>query len=208
MTAKTIEVFADINCPFTHVGLKVMATEIEASGAAVEIRVRAWPLEWVNGSPLDAEGVAVKAAALSSQLGVHDFDGFRADRWPNTTIPALNLADAAYERDAATGFAVSLRLRSLVFEEGCDIADDQVLAGVAEEFALAPPGLEPTAGVQADYAEGQRRGVRGSPDFWVQDREFFCPSLDIGHDADGSLTAAFDDHGIREFVQSFLAAPG
>lgn len=201
MTA-TIEVFADIHCPFTHVGLKVIAAEIAASNTPVDIRVRAWPLEWVNGSPLDADDVATKVAALKSQLGIDAFNGFGADTWPDTTIPALNLADAAYQRDTRTGFAVSLRLRNMLFEEGRDIADKLVLAGVADSFALPRPGLEPAAGVEADYAEGRCRGVRGSPDFWVEGQEFYCPSLNLSHDADGSLTAAFDDEGIRELVRS------
>ena len=208
MTA-TIEVFADINCPFTHVGLKVIAEEIKSSNTPVDLRVRAWPLEWVNGSPLDANGVAEKTVALTSQLGINDFDGFRPDNWPDTTIPALNLADAAYQRDTATGFAVSLRLRSMLFEEGHDISDENVLAGVADAFALPRPGLAASAGVEADYAEGKRRGVRGSPDFWIEGQEFFCPSLNIGHDTDGSLIAAFDDDGLRQLVRSLRRAePG
>lgn len=201
MTA-TIEVFADITCPFTHVGLTVIAEEIQASKIPVQLRVRAWPLEWVNGSPLDCSGVAEKVATLRSQLGIDAFDGFRPDAWPDTTIPALNLADTAYQRDLATGFAVSVRLRNMLFEEGRNIADKQVLTDIADEFALPIPASDPTAGVKADYAEGQRRGVRGSPDFWVEGQEFFCPSLDIGHDVDGSLTAAFDDEGLRQLVQS------
>lgn len=207
MTA-TIEVFADISCPFTHVGLKVIAAEIQASDMAVDLRARAWPLEWVNGSPLDSAGVAAKVAALESQLDIDVFDGFHPDDWPDTTIPALNLADAAYQRDASTGFAVSVRLRNVLFQEGRNIPDVDVLADVAEEFTLAEPSLEPSRGVEADYAEGQRRGVRGSPDFWVQGQEFFCPSLDIGHDADGSLTAAFDDKGIRRLVRGLQAPSG
>ncbi|WP_395152487.1 DsbA family protein [Ilumatobacter sp.] len=201
MTA-TIEVFADINCPFTHVGLKVIAAEVETLNQAVDIRVRAWPLEWVNGSSLDVDGVALKVAALEAQLDVDDFRGFRRDRWPHTTLSALNLVDAAYQRDPATGFAVSLLLRRLLFEEGQDISDQQVLAEVANEFALPMPPMEASDGVQADYAEGKRRGVRGSPDFWIEGREFFCPSLDIGHDPDGNLTAEFDDAGIREIVRN------
>jgi predicted DsbA family dithiol-disulfide isomerase len=201
MTA-IIEAFADITCPFTHVWLKVVAAEIEHLDTPVDLRVRAWPLEWVNGSPLDADGVDVKVGLLRTQLGVDYFPGFRRDRWPHTTIPALNLADAAYDRDGSTGFEVSLRLRGLLFEDGRNIADQEVLAEVADAFGLPTPGTDATAGVKADYEEGKRRGVRGSPDFWVEGQEFFCPSLEIGHDADGSLTATFDDSGIRRLVRS------
>lgn len=207
MTA-TIEVFADISCPFTHVGLKVIAAEIQAANMPVQLQIRAWPLEWVNGSPLEAAGVAEKVAALSLQLDIGGaFDGFHPDDWPNTTIPALNLVDAAYQRDAATGFAVSVRLRNVLFEEGGNVADNHVLADVADEFALSKPGPDPAAGVLGDYAEGQRRGVSGSPDFWVDGHEFFCPSLDIGHGADGSLTVSFDDDGLRQLVRNLQTPP-
>lgn len=148
------------------------------------------------------DGVAAKIAALEAELGIDDFGGFRRDRWPQTTLTALNLADAAYQRDAATGFAVSLLLRRLLFEEGHDIADHQVLADVADEYDLPRPPSAATTGVEANYAEGKRRGARGSPDFWVDGRDLFCPPLDLDHDADGNLTAAFDDDGIRQLVQS------
>ncbi len=201
----TIEAFADISCPFTHVGLKVIAAEIDSIDTDLDLHVRAWPLEWVNKSPLDGDAVAAKVAALEAQLDVDYFAGFRRDRWPHTTIPALNLADAGHQRDPATGVAIGLRLRSLLFEEGRDISDESVLAEVAAAFELPNPGTVASAGVEADYAEGIRRGVRGSPDFWVEGREFFCPSLEIGHDTDGRLTAVFDANGLRQFVGSLQA---
>ena len=114
----TVEVYADITCPFTHVGLKRVIDHVAGMTTPADVIVRAWPLEWVNGAPLDVDAVAVKAAALTEQLGVDDFAGLRADRWPTTTIPALNLAASGYERDPSTGLAVSLELRSALFEHG------------------------------------------------------------------------------------------
>ncbi len=197
MPTPTIE--TDIDCPFTHVGLKVTVAEIDAQNIPVDLHVRAWPLEWVDGSPLDVDGVAAKVTALKAELAVDDFGGLRRDRWPYTTLPALNLGDATYQRDAATGLAVSFLLRRLLFEEGLDVSDQQVLADVADDFALPAP---PTAATAGDYAEGTRRGVRGSPDFWIEGRKFFCSSLEIGHGLDGNLTAEFDDDGIRKFLRS------
>ena len=115
---QTVEVYADITCPFTHVGLKRLVQHVSAMSEPAEVIVRAWPLEWVNGSPLAVDAVLVKAAALTNQLGVDDFSGLRADAWPASTIAALNLAASAYERDAATGLAVSLELRTALFERG------------------------------------------------------------------------------------------
>jgi predicted DsbA family dithiol-disulfide isomerase len=50
-----LEVFADVLCPFTHVGLRRLISERARRGRDdVVVRVRAWPLELVNGEPLSA----------------------------------------------------------------------------------------------------------------------------------------------------------
>jgi predicted DsbA family dithiol-disulfide isomerase len=197
--ARRLEVFADITCPFTHVGLKRVVEHVAEMQSPIAVRVRAWPLEWVNGEPMEAAAVAAKARALVEQLGVDDFGGLRADRWPATTIPALALAAAAYERDDETGLAVSLALRVALFEEGRDVADPATLAAVAARHQLDPPPTGAVAAVREDYALGLRRRVTGSPHFWVGEDDFFCPSLDLGHDADGRLVARLDADGLARF---------
>jgi 2-hydroxychromene-2-carboxylate isomerase len=87
-----------------------------------------------------------------------------------------------------------------LFEEGKNIGDLVLLASIATQFGLAPPSTEVDPRVQADYDEGKRRGVRGSPDFWLGDEEFFCPALRLGHDDDG-LTAEFDTEGFATFME-------
>jgi predicted DsbA family dithiol-disulfide isomerase len=195
-----IEVFADITCPFTHAGLKCVTAQLASADSDAELIVRAWPLEWVNGTPLEAGSVGAASAALQQQLAVNDFGGFNADTWPETSIPALNLVAQAYTIDAATGLALSLRLRAELFEQGQNIADPAVLAEVAASYGLAAPVTTADPAVEADYAEGQRRGVKGSPEFWVGEARFFCPTLELSHDADGDLTAEFDPDGLREFI--------
>ncbi len=199
----TIEVYADITCPFAHVGLKRVVQHISdvstPADAPIAVLVRAWPLEWVNGTPLTVEPVLVKARALTDQLGVDDFAGLRADQWPTSTIPALNLVAAAYERDATTGLAVSLQLRSMLFERGEDVGNVEVLARVAAEHDLETPPHDTSPRVQADYDCGRERDVKGSPHFFVGSNDFFCPALDLGHDADGHLTARFDADMLAEF---------
>jgi len=73
--AKTIEVFADITCPFTHVGLSRVSELLESTGAPYELRVRAWPLEWVNEAPMKAAAVAATSEALRGELGTTLFAG-------------------------------------------------------------------------------------------------------------------------------------
>ena len=198
---KTVEVFADILCPFTHVGLRRLASAVADLDDGPQVVVRAWPLEWVNGEPLDREGVVAKARTLREQLGIDAFGRLpSADAWPTTTLPALQLAAAALAADPAAGLAASLAIRDAVFEEGLDISDPAVVADIAERVGVAVPDAAASAAVEADYAEGQRRGVRGSPDFWVGEDEFFCPSLKISRDASG-LSTEFDDTGFEAFLQ-------
>lgn len=197
--ATNIEVFADITCPFAHVGLKQVVRHVAGMDDPVDIVVRAWPLEWVNGAPLAADAVMVEAQALQQQLGIHDFSGLRTDRWPVTTIPGLNLAASAYERNAATGLAVSLELRAALFEHGVDIADSGALGLIAAAHHLALPGAEVSDAVQRDYDDGKARNVRGSPYFFVGTDGFFSPTLDIGKDSQGGLTARYDSVGQANF---------
>lgn len=202
----TVEVFADITCPFAHVGLKRVAAHLAAVDPAASLIVRAWPLEWVNGEPLAVESVVAKARALSDQLGVDDFGGLDPRSWPATTLPALELVALAYERDPQTGRAVSLELRAALFEQGRNIADEEVLAMMAGRHGLRPhTGIGAT--VQADYDDGRARGVQGSPHFFVGDRDFFCPALELGHDADGQLSARFDDRGLADFLDAVSPPP-
>lgn len=196
----TVEIFADVTCPFTHVGLRLVADRLTQLGAVC--RVRAWPLEWVNGEPLAGDAVAHKVEVLRGRLGEDCFTGFDASSFPATSIPALNLTAAAYERGAEPGFAMARELRDALFERGLDIGDAEVLARIAREHGLEPPDTAVSPAVQSGYDEGRRRGVQGSPDFFVGDDRFFCPSLDIGHDDAGELVADLDIEGLSAFLEA------
>ncbi len=99
----------------------------------------------------------------------------------------------------ATGLAVSLALRTALFEHGQNVEDSAVLTEIAAEHGLTVPDDDDTSAVQADYDEGRRRRVSGSPHFFVGEDNFFCPALDLGHDADGNLTARLDTDGLSAF---------
>ena len=78
-----IEVFADVACPFTHVGLRRFVERRAERGdpEPVHLRVRSWPLEVVNGQPLDPEHAAEAAAAARAALGPS------RDPWRRSTSP-------------------------------------------------------------------------------------------------------------------------
>lgn len=176
---QVIEVFADVACPFTHVGLRRFVERRAAAGRTdLVLRLRAWPLELVNGAPLDAHHIDAEIVSLRAQVSPDLFTGFRAEAFPATSMPGLRLAAAGYARDLATGEAVSLALRDALFEQGRDVADPGVLADVAAACGLAVPSADDAA-VLADYADGRARGVIGSPHFFAGDRSAFCPLLTI-----------------------------
>jgi predicted DsbA family dithiol-disulfide isomerase len=192
-----IEVFADVACPFTHVGLRRLVEQRAGLGRDdVHLLVRAWPLELVNGKPLDPAFIYEEVVDIRHQVAPDLFARYREDALPSSSMPALALTAAAYRKDVTTGERVALRLRELLFEDGVDIAEPSVLESVAAEHGVAEP-FDDTAAVLADHAEGVERGVIGSPHFFTGGDGFFCPSLSVGRDAEGALhveldTAAFD----------------
>lgn len=187
-----VEVFGDVACPFTYVGLRRFADTIARHGATVALRVRAWPLEWVNGRPLDPDHVAREIEALRASVAGDLFAGFDVARFPRTSIPAFGLASAAYDRDDATGLAVSLRVRTALFEEGADVSDRDVLRDLGAPFGVAPvDDATAEARARADWDEGKRRGVVGSPHYFVGGRDWFCPGLRI-EQREGRFDVAVD----------------
>jgi predicted DsbA family dithiol-disulfide isomerase len=180
-----VELYADVSCPFAYVGLSRLLRARDERGADTQLRVRAWPLEWINGRQLDPNVVAAEIAALRRAAAPELFTGFDPARLPSSTIRALGLAGAAYGHDARTGEHVSMRLREALFEEGRDIGDHDELVVVAREFGIELPGRAVAeATVLADWEAGRDRGVRGSPHFFVGARSWFCPSLRIRHEGD------------------------
>lgn len=59
------------------------------------VRVCSWPLELVNGTPLDPGEVAGHVRDLRAQVAPDLFARFDPATLPRTTLPALALAAAA-----------------------------------------------------------------------------------------------------------------
>jgi len=128
-TGPVIEVFADVWCPFAHVGLRAIEDERARTGRIdVAIWVRAWPLELVNGVSLDPKVMEKHAEELREQVAPNLFRHLDVDRFPRSTLDALALANRAYRTDLQVGERVSFALRDALFEEGRDISDPQRLS--------------------------------------------------------------------------------
>jgi len=198
--AGVIEVFADVCCPFTHVGLRRLVERRDALGrTGVALRVRAWPLELVNGKPLERDLIAHEIDALRTQVSPDLFTRFDPAAFPSSSLPALGLAAAAYRLGDAVGEQVSLALRAALFEEGRDIADPDVLADIAAAVGVPRPLVATDDDVRADWREGQQRGVIGSPHFFAGGQGWFCPALRITNH-DGHFEISADPEAFERFV--------
>ena len=203
---RSIEVFADVACPFTHVAVhRFMAVREELGRSTPRLRIRAWPLELVNGEPLQGAPLIPKVAALREQVSPDLFTGFAPDAFPSTTLPVLAAELSAARVSLEVGEAFSLAVRDALFEGGEDVSDPVVLDALRDAHGVPAPTPEDEAQVRRDHEEGQRRGVQGSPHFFVPGGEdFFCPSLDIEH-PDGGIDVDFDAEGLTAFTATVFA---
>ena len=203
--ATHIEIYADIWCPFAHVGLRAARRERERLARAdVVFVIRPWPLELVNGRALDPEVTARHVRELREQVAPELFSDFDVDTFPATTLPALSLALAAVEQDPATGESVNWALRDALFEEGRDISDVAVLEDISHRFGVDPDWGLDTSSVELEWRRGQERGVQGSPHFMCADRDAFCPALDISRNETGDLSLHANVDGLHAFLDACL----
>lgn len=198
-----VEVYADVWCPFAHVGLRRFVERRAGRGDDVRLLVRAWPLEWVNGRPMDPGFVGDEVDQIRAAVAPDLFTGFDPHRFPTSTVPALELTARAYAESIETGEAVALELRDRLFERGEDVGQPSVLDAVAAGHGLSRTGGDDL--VRRDWNDGQGRGVIGSPHFFTPGGSFFCPALDV-RSVDGHLRISADPDGFDAFVASCFTA--
>ncbi len=206
MNPNMLEVYADIWCPFAHVGLRAARlVRDERTTNPMPMVVRAWPLELVNGVPMDPTKTAEHVRELREQVAPELFEGFDEANFPSTSLPALSLAALAYRIDAPTGEAVSFALRDALFERGQDIADRGVLEELGGRLGVGLGTEFDLTGVYEDWHSGQARGVKGSPHFFCADADAFCPALDIERDTLGHLSMRRASSELEAFLEHCLA---
>ena len=135
-----IEVFADIWCPFAHVGLRTIEEQRARTGRTdVAIWVRAWPLELVNGAPLDPSVTWEHADDLREQVAPNLFRHLDVDRFPSSTARCPRTGQPGLSDRPPAGERVSFALRDALFEEGRDISTRRHARALARDLGVVMP---------------------------------------------------------------------
>ena len=201
-----IEVFADIWCSFAHIGLRTVAAQRTAAGRDdIAIVVRSWPLELVNGVPLSVDKTHEHIVELQEFVAPDAFAGFDARQFPSSTLEALALVARAYRTSLELGERASFRVRDALFEEGRNVGEPAVIAELAAELRIGLPDDTDRAQVRSDWEEGRQRGVIGSPHFFANGHDVFCPSLHIER-GDHGLTIHANAQKLDHFLQQHAFA--
>ncbi len=196
-----IEAFADLWCPFAYVGLLAARRVQEELDLEIELIIRSWPLELVNGEPLLEAKTYANALALRESIAPEIFAAIDEWSFPRTTLPGLELAAQVTKQSGSLGAELSMALRVALFEEGRDIGEPSVLRSIAQDFEVTDrEGGD--AGVLADLADGRVRGVKGSPHFFCGERDMFCPTLDLTRDQSGQLEVQLMMERLQDFMKS------
>jgi predicted DsbA family dithiol-disulfide isomerase len=170
-----LTVFSDLHCPWAY----VFSIRLRRARAGVErppVAWRCWPLELVNERGTSWETLTQEIPVLA-QLEPDHFARPRRETWPSTLLPAMEALKVAGELGgprAADRFDEVAR--RAFFVDRRDLSIRPTLADLAVEA-----GLERAAfldafdrgghrrAVVADWEEGRRRGVEGSPHAFLPD---------------------------------------
>ena len=79
------------------------SVQVAPFAGASAMWVRAWPLELVNGAPMDGHHAAERGRALREQVAPDQFAEVDPENFPSSTLPALALVSRAYEADPQLG---------------------------------------------------------------------------------------------------------
>ena len=170
-----LTVFSDLHCAWAY----VFSIRLRRARAGVDqppVAWRCWPLELVNERGTPWATVSQEIPVLA-QLEPDHFSPPRRERWPSTLLPAMEALKVAGELGGPTAAdRFDEAARRAFFLDGRDLSIRPTLADLAVEAGLDRAGFLGAfdggghrRGVIADWEEGRRRGVDGSPHAFLPD---------------------------------------
>ncbi len=119
----------------------------------VRLRVRPFPLEVMGGEAAPRAVLAQEWWLAAIQEPRAEFQPWRGDDWPTTTLPAFEAAWCAARQGEDAFLDYDLRIRRAFFAESRDIGRPEVLLEIAAEAGLDVDRL------RTDLADGTARAT-------------------------------------------------
>jgi predicted DsbA family dithiol-disulfide isomerase len=170
-----LTVFSDLHCPWAYL-FSIRLRRARTGVSDPPVAWRCWPLELVNERGTPWATVSQEIPVLT-QLEPDHFAAPRRETWPSTMLPAMEALKVAGELggpEAADRFDEAAR--RAFFLDRRDLSIRPTLADLAAEAGLdrarfldAFDGGGHRRSVIADWQEGRRRGVEGSPHVFLAD---------------------------------------
>jgi predicted DsbA family dithiol-disulfide isomerase len=170
-----LTVFSDLHCPWAYV-FSIRLRRARTAVGEPPVAWRCWPLELVNERGTPWETVSQEVPVLT-QLEPDHFSPPKRETWPSTFLPAMEALKVAGELggpEAADRYDEAAR--RAFFLDRRDLSIRPTLAEIAAETGLdrarfldAFDGGGHRRSVVADWEEGRRRGVEGSPQVFLPD---------------------------------------
>jgi predicted DsbA family dithiol-disulfide isomerase len=170
-----LTVFSDLHCPWAYV-FSIRLRRARAGADQPPVAWRCWPLELVNRRGTPWETLSQEIPVLS-QLEPDHFAPPRRETWPSTLLPAMEALQVAGELGGAQAADRFDELaRRAFFLERRDLSIRPTLLDLAAEAGLDREAFQDAfdggghrRSVVADWQEGRRRGVEGSPHAFLPD---------------------------------------
>ena len=170
-----LTVFSDLHCPWAYV-FSIRLRRARTAVGEPPVAWRCWPLELVNDRGTPWETLSQEIPVLT-QLEPDHLAPPRRQTWPSTLLPAMEALKVAGELggpEAADRYDEAAR--RAFFLDRRDLSIRPTLAEIAAETGLdrarfldAFDGGGHRRSVVADWEEGRRRGVEGSPQVFLPD---------------------------------------
>ena len=170
-----LTVFSDLHCPWAYV-FSIRLRRARTAVGQPPVAWRCWPLELVNERGTPWEIVSSEIPVLT-QLEPDHFARPRRETWPSTLLPAMEALKVAGDLggpEAADRFDEAAR--RAFFLDRRDLSLRPTLLDLAAETGLDRPAFQSSfdggghrRSVVADWEEGKRRGVEGSPHAFLPD---------------------------------------
>jgi predicted DsbA family dithiol-disulfide isomerase len=212
-----VVVYSDLRCPWAHVAVHRLLTEVELRGVASELHVdhRWFPLDR-DAMPSDLDALDRKVQPireLAPEAGWRAWAGSSA-RFPDSSELAAAWVQGAKRASPAASVALDRSLRTALFADGRDLADEAVLADIAagvdgldvETVRSEVASGRPAAELERHAELAQSDLVPASPTIVLADGTTWTnPGIEF-HTEDGVPSVDRDDPDVYgEIVDAFLA---